>query len=179
MWDEKVCSAAAAGGQLTVLQWLRSQDPPCPWDERTCYAAARSGHLTVLQWLRSQDPPCPWDPLESLCDHFDAAMVGRKGGLNLTLIQCVRSEEPLCTLHDFFCSDAAALGQLDVLQWLRSQDCPWNRQVVCNLAAAKGHLSVLQWATSSHRGRWDKKHCLSLAHKHRRASVVQWIQSQL
>ena len=162
-----------------MLQWLRSQDPPCPWEKNTCFAAAMGGHLTVLQWLRSQDPPCPWDPFESLCAHFNTARVGRKGGLNLTLIQWVLSEEPLCTLDTFFCSVAAALGQLEVLQWLRSQDCPWNRQVVCNLAAAKGHLSVLQWVTSSHRGRWDKKHCLSLAHTQGHASVVEWIQSQL
>jgi len=42
---------------LDVLQWLRSQEPPCPWDKRTCYAAAMYGHLDVLQWLRTQDPP--------------------------------------------------------------------------------------------------------------------------
>jgi hypothetical protein len=26
----------------------------------TCKAAAMNGHLHALQWLRSQDPPCPW-----------------------------------------------------------------------------------------------------------------------
>ena len=57
------CRAAAGGGQLEVLQRLRSQDPPCPWDEDTCSAAAKGGHLEVLRWLRSQQPPCPWDPV--------------------------------------------------------------------------------------------------------------------
>ena len=52
---------AAAGGHLGVLQWARTQDPPCPLDERTCTRAAAGGHLGVLQWLRAQDPPCPWD----------------------------------------------------------------------------------------------------------------------
>ena len=97
------------------------------------------------------------DPLESLCAHFDIARVGGKGGLNLTLIQWLRSEEPRCTLVDHFCSDAAALGQLDVLQWLRSRCCPWYWQVVCNLAAAKGGTSSrAPVGESLHRGRWDK-----------------------
>jgi hypothetical protein len=38
---------------LEVLQWLRNQDPPCPWNEHTCTAAAANGNLDVLQWLRS------------------------------------------------------------------------------------------------------------------------------
>ena len=45
---------------MDVLQFLRSQDPPCPWDEHTCFYAVREGHLEVLKWLRDQDPPCPW-----------------------------------------------------------------------------------------------------------------------
>ena len=60
-WDESTCSYAAMNGQLHVMQWLRSQDPPCPWDGSTCSYAAKSDHLHVLQWLRSQNPPCPWN----------------------------------------------------------------------------------------------------------------------
>ena len=61
----KSTDAAARGGHLEVLKWLRSQDDPCPWDEETCYCAALGGHLEVLHWLRSQEDPCPWD--ESIC----------------------------------------------------------------------------------------------------------------
>lgn len=58
---EDLCMIASENGQLHALQWLRSQDPPCPWDEDTCSNAARNGHLNVLQWVRSQVPQCPWD----------------------------------------------------------------------------------------------------------------------
>ena len=61
VWDECACSGAAMGGHLGVLQWLRSQDPPCPRNRWACSRAVMGGHLDVLQWLRSQDPPCPWD----------------------------------------------------------------------------------------------------------------------
>ncbi len=39
---------------------------------------------------------------------------------------------------------AAKYGQLDVLQWLRENGCPWNA-VTCSAAAEGGHLSCLQW----------------------------------
>jgi len=60
-WDEKVCMEAARQGHLEVLQWLRAQHPPCPWNKTICTAAVHQGHLDVLQWLRAQHPPCPWD----------------------------------------------------------------------------------------------------------------------
>ena len=34
MRNEWTCGYAAEGGRVDVLQWLRSQDPPCPWDKR-------------------------------------------------------------------------------------------------------------------------------------------------
>jgi hypothetical protein len=60
-WKKCICNAAAKGGQIRILKWLRSQNPPCPWNQATCGYAARSGDIETLKWLRSQDPPCPWD----------------------------------------------------------------------------------------------------------------------
>ena len=87
--DKWACSAAAGGGHLAVLQWLRQQQPPCPWDEWACRAAARAGHLAVLQWLRQQQPPCPWD--EEAC-HYAA-----EGG-HLAMLQWLRQQQPPCPL---------------------------------------------------------------------------------
>ena len=42
------------------------------------------------------------------------------------------------------CALAAFGGHLEVLKWLRMQDCPWDGR--CALAAQGGHLEVLQWA---------------------------------
>ncbi|QDZ23487.1 hypothetical protein HOP50_10g60260 [Chloropicon primus] len=60
-FDDCTCAAAARGGHLHILQWLRSHCGT-PWDKWTCSWAAQGGHLEVLQWARRQDPPCPWDP---------------------------------------------------------------------------------------------------------------------
>ena len=58
---EKTCGWAAYGGQLEVLQYLRSGQFPCPWDAQTCDRAARNGHLRVLAWAIAQGCPTgPW-----------------------------------------------------------------------------------------------------------------------
>jgi hypothetical protein len=63
------CNAAARGGHLAVLQWLREHD--CPWDWGTCVGAARAGQLEVLQWAREHG--CPWNT--DVC--LDAAQAGQ------------------------------------------------------------------------------------------------------
>ena len=57
-WDASACSAAALGGHLDVVKFLR-QDPPCPWNGRTCSSAAKGGRLEILVWLRNHG--CPWN----------------------------------------------------------------------------------------------------------------------
>eukprot|EP01051_Picozoa_sp_SAG22_P002191 SAG22_NODE_96_length_20771_cov_33.186018_15_plen_426_part_00 len=76
--------AAAEGGQLEVLKYLRancadylsdSEDwlgNSCDWGNETCNAAAAGGHLDVLKWMRANG--CPWDPadanaLEAAAEH--------------------------------------------------------------------------------------------------------------
>jgi hypothetical protein len=39
-------------------------------------------------------------------------------------------------------------GQLEVLEWLRENGCPWNEST-CAYAAWDGHLELLQWARAN------------------------------
>ena len=55
------CNYATKGGQLPIVQRLRSVNSPCPWDYDTCGYAVKGGHFEILKWLRSQNQPCPWD----------------------------------------------------------------------------------------------------------------------
>ena len=41
--------------------------------------------------------------------------------------------------------DAARSGNLEILQWLRSKGCAWDRWTCLN-AVSKGHVEVLRWA---------------------------------
>ena len=55
--EERACAYAARGGHVEALEWARAMG--MPWDRETCKAAARSGRLDVLRWLRRNG--CPWD----------------------------------------------------------------------------------------------------------------------
>jgi len=133
---EDLCSAAARGGHLHVLQWLRSRDPPHAWGKLTCAAAAQGGHLEVLQWLRYQSR-CPWS--------VNSCSAAARGG-HLEVLKWMRSQKHRCRWDANTCSSAAAVGNLTVLQWLRNQNppCPWNSHAVC-YAAAGGHVETLLW----------------------------------
>ncbi len=45
---------------VTLVEWTH-REMQMPIDNRVSAAMAGGGHLDVLQWARSQDPPCPWD----------------------------------------------------------------------------------------------------------------------
>jgi len=57
----KVCEAAADGGQLETLKWLRAQEPPLPWTKRIFDYALNKGHVHVLEWALDNGCPRPDD----------------------------------------------------------------------------------------------------------------------
>ena len=164
-WDWRICSYAAKGGHLGVLQWLRRQTPPCPWDYHSCSYAAQGGHLEILQWLRAQG--CPWD--YNTCS--DAAWEG-----HLEILQWARAQDPPCPWGGA-CSSAAWKGRVDVLEWLRAQDppCPWDR-FTCIHAAERGHLEVLQWARAQGCP-WDEGTCRAAAQAGN-LEILQWLRAR-
>eukprot|EP00611_Tribonema_gayanum_P019784 TRINITY_DN3494_c0_g2_i1.p1 TRINITY_DN3494_c0_g2~~TRINITY_DN3494_c0_g2_i1.p1 ORF type:complete len:359 (-),score=31.87 TRINITY_DN3494_c0_g2_i1:256-1332(-) len=133
----QVCAAAAEGGHLHVLQWLRTIN--CPWDASTCAAAARRGDLTVVQWLHAQG--CPWD--ENAC--CEAA----EGG-HIEVAKYLFEQG--CPWDGRVCCRAARYGQLSVLQFAHAHGCPWKHDeaheytTTSTEAVEGGHLELLQWA---------------------------------
>ena len=137
-WSAAVTCAAAAAGNLPVLQWLRMQVPPVPWDEDVCTAAAERNDLSMLEWVRGQDPPCPWD---SVCTSEAA------GNGNMDMLKWMQAQQPPCPFTAFCTSRAAEAGRLNVLQWLRREvmpPCPWSG--ACTRAATQhGQFDMLRW----------------------------------
>ena len=46
------------------------------------------------------------------------------------------------------CRFAASYGNLEVLQWVRAEGCPWVAET-CQVAAQDGHLETLRWARAN------------------------------
>jgi hypothetical protein len=52
-WNDSVCSAAAQGGHVSTLHWLREHGCPCDAN-KVCTAAAAGGSVAVMQYLQQQ-----------------------------------------------------------------------------------------------------------------------------
>ena len=125
-----VCEAAAAGGQLEILQWAREND--CPWDARTCSGAARGGHFEILKWAHEHE--CPWD--ENTCS--TAAEYG-----HLEILKWAREND--CPWDKDTCTWAAENDHLDILKWARQNDCPWYANDCAKAASRRGHDEIYEW----------------------------------
>jgi len=129
VFDDRTCSAAAKGGQLRILKWLRGRN--CPWNSWTCKGAARNGHLEVLKWARENG--CDWD--SETCSA--AAMNG-----HLETLKWAR--ENGCEWDSQTCSGAAQYGHLEILQWAIENG--YDNECVCFWAVEGGHTKILKWA---------------------------------
>jgi hypothetical protein len=78
---------------------------------------------------------------------------------DLQLLQWGRTNG--CLWDKWTCRNAAAGGHLQVLQWARANGCPWDPDT-CASAAQEGHLEVLRWAHANG-SPWDENTCAHLS----------------
>ncbi|KAG5191300.1 hypothetical protein JKP88DRAFT_174683 [Tribonema minus] len=108
LWSHEVTDAAAAGGNLTTLQWLLENDVPLT--TKTAQAAARGGHVHVLAWLLRAGV-------------YDKKMFSHAGAGGMTnVLQWLHDipDKNLRRLGKFSTAvtSAAATGQVETLKWL-------------------------------------------------------------
>ncbi len=142
-WDEDVSSEAA--GHLDCLKWLLTQDPPCPCDDRTIARVAFSDNLDALKWLRTLPQiPLDWWTADSL----GLGAICRE---NLEMLKWLRTQDPPCPWARNACVQAAVCGNLEMLRWMRAQEppCPWDGRCL-NAAAGYGHIQMLEWISAQY-----------------------------
>jgi ankyrin repeat protein len=115
------------------------------------FSAIKWGHMQILLWISES---LGWIPqAEVVWDrerHFGTegmfvAMAARTGNLEMVEFLIDKGFE---FRHKIVTQESAGSGNLGVLMYLRSLDCPWSVEVY--IAAAKeGHLDILQWAKSN------------------------------
>ena len=156
--DADCCYAAAEGGHLETLQFLRSTG--CEWDFRTCREAARGGHFDTLRWARANG-----------CDCNSETSTAAAAAGHLELFQWATMEG--CPWDGYTCIDAAEGGHLDVLKWAAARGARMGSEV-CEVAAKEGHLSVLQWAVLDH-GCEPDQYTINSAAKRGDLPMLQWL----
>lgn len=121
---EDACSAAAEGGQLEALIWLRERD--FPWDDEVTQFATYNGYLELLRWALENACPAQNDLRESAAHggHVDVLQFLKERGFQSALREC---------------NMAADGGHLEALIWSRQNGSSWNGLVY--QYAAFSHMS--------------------------------------
>ena len=88
-----------------------------------------------------------------------------------TLKRLLRENDPYCAS---ICAEAAKRGHLEMLQWARTNGCPWNK-MTCAWGARGGHFEMLQWAHANGCP-WDEWTC-AYAAKGGHLEVLQWLRA--
>lgn len=184
--ENKICIAAAAGGHIAVLEWYQNQG--YPFSSEAYRAAAYGGHLATLKWLESHQCPLPtgkdaqgvpdlvditfeWE----INDHVYYEYLGESLGLKIQKDHffeiCLWWKQNGLPLQPWMCKRAAETGDLDLLQWLRSNHCAWNAETF-NAAAAKGSFTILEWLYANGCP-WNETTCAVAAEKS--FKILKWL----
>jgi hypothetical protein len=135
------CAGVAGTNKLEFLKWAR-EVKQCEWDERTIEMAAAIGNLEMLKYCFSND--CPCDEKES---RARAAAGGHLDCLRFLFdkMNLSRRKED----QAWFCSQVAETNKLEFLKWAREvKHCEWDERTI-EMAAFKGNLEMLKYCFSN------------------------------
>ena len=121
-WGRRICFPE--GYQLTMNQ------------EYFCHRVAATNDLKLLQWVR-EEKECAWDFRPS-------AQAALNGNLDMLKYCC----ENGCEVDACHCAAAAKFGHLACLEYLRSKNYPWTKEV-CKRAHDNNHIDVLTYAVKN------------------------------
>ncbi len=148
--SQELLALAAIGGQVNVLEWIWSNlsgknEFMFEWDERIWELVrdvVEANHIQSLEWI------CSNFQLEPVADDEAEEGIMSVAALNgnIEIVRWLSSKNIID--NSCICIESAAYGgNLEVLQHVREQGCPWSEKV-CIFAAENGHLNILKWARS-------------------------------
>ncbi len=129
-----ICTEAARGGQLETLKWARENG--YPWEVNTFLSGMKGGNLEVVKYLYENE--CPQTPININRDIPDKC---------LDIVKYLHDDKGLEFSHDIL-DDAVRSGSLDLVKYLRENNCRWRRSTLCG-AALNGHLHIIQWCVDN------------------------------
>ncbi len=167
----KLIEAAAAGGQLHVLQHLCSGPNQSPRGAR------------LLMWTR-QHPECmaflfTLQP-RLQCRDDDAEDLASDGNLHALQLLHAHGALEVSLQQTYALSRAVVRGHQPVAEWLRSlhPPCPWNADVLSAAThPSAGGLAMLQWMRQQPPCPWDES-CTAQAAKWGNMQALQWMRAQ-
>ena len=133
--QEYMCKQAIEHGHLEVLQCLR--DMGCMWPSDAFRIATQYEQRAIFEWLLEQ----PWALNHS--SSYALAHAIRWGDVDLV----ARVHANLLvndSLDEQVSRAAAAVGSVEILEWLRAHDCPMDQSTM-RTAIEHGHVDCVAW----------------------------------
>jgi len=183
---DAACLRAARTGCVDALCWMRRWWPPEKWSDDLYEAAAVGGHIAVLQWLR-RETPCVWtlESMEAVArvgrmEVFLYRVDGTRAVSDDRGTRAFIDRQVLHRLHDvrpwtqLLAAAAVLRGRVDWLTTLHKT--PYHAEPrTCALAAARGHLNVMRWQLAH--GVARHPHTLVYAAQHGQTDTLKWAMS--
>lgn len=132
-FEPLIASAAARGGNLEILQWLRLKK--CPWDKTVCSSAARMGHIEIVQWAHKNG---------AVLDHDTLMEAGISGHLPILIYAFSKG----LRLNEYDFQHVTNAGHLHILQWGYQSGMEMNLDWIRNKATTCNHFHILEWLNS-------------------------------
>ena len=113
-WNNRATKTAVENRNIETLEWLCSQNPPCPINVASCYVSAGINiDFTALIWLNKNYPQIK---IPDICSYYSV----RASNYKITKWLLKNG----CEWNDY-CIEAAAMnGNLEMIEWLINKDCP-------------------------------------------------------
>lgn len=146
-FNGQTLEAAAQTGNFTIVKWLHQQQ--CPRSNNICMNAALSGQFEILKWLVVNNYFCDESLYENVIDN--KLYTWKRFKLNLTeekrleMLKWILENTGILPRNSNLCEKAAYTGFLEILKWLRQNNCPWD-ETICTKAAINKHYKLLKWA---------------------------------
>lgn len=124
---------ATRNNHRDCLNEIIKNNPEEPLDYEVMYEAIVEGHTDMVAYLISKG--CSVDDAE-MCDtaaHKD----------NIQILQILNDNK--CPRSANACAEAAAIGSLSTIMWLRDHDFPWDEMVYINGLYAR-NMDILKYA---------------------------------
>jgi hypothetical protein len=172
---------ASQYGQLEILKWfyarINRNGAGRKIEFEIVFSSILGNQMHILEWIFEL---IEWDETQQQVakdrennfgnESMKVARASRHGNLSMVKFLIDKGFE---YRHTVVTQAAAASGNLEVLIYLRSLDCPWSETIYL-AAAAEGHLEILKWA-ESHGCPWDNSDLFPAAAKSSNRDVYQWL----
>eukprot|EP01043_Picozoa_sp_COSAG02_P067268 COSAG02_NODE_10751_length_1866_cov_0.825127_1_plen_440_part_01 len=145
--DISICAAAAEGGDIETLRWTLEETHPDALTRESFWTvnnlrllslgAVTSGQMCIVQHLIEadlfEDGSRELMPAAARGGSLDIVQLLHRRGITISAASDVQ-----------VCINAAEMGHLDILEYVRKNGAPWISNVFLYIAAA-GHFEVLKW----------------------------------